>query len=198
MPRLLAATVLAVLLAPATAHAGFYKPADKVRALSPVLQQARAQWPRSECAGRERVAFAPLPAQVMGVADMHGNCTVMLNRRLLRLQEKWLCVAVTHEFGHLAGRDHVVRADRVMHYAMSPMTWGGCDGFLPVGVRNGVTAVPGDRVELLYFRAPSLPVGSLGTVVSVDGGRYLVEWDAGRTQAVEAGLDAWQVVQAAS
>lgn len=107
----LAATIAAV---PAGAQdLAAFRPADSYPELGQVLPTARAAWPGSPCAGREEIAITDtLPpgaseGSLGAAATFGGRCLVVLKPVLL--QPGWgyeLCVAVTHEFGHLAGFRH--------------------------------------------------------------------------------------------
>lgn len=89
------------------------RPADSYPQLGHILPTARGAWPDSPCAGREEIAITDTfpsgaPDGTLGAAaTFAGRCLVLL--KPLLFQPGWeygLCVAVTHEFGHLAGLGH--------------------------------------------------------------------------------------------
>lgn len=113
---MLARTVIAAIVSSAVAagvaHAqDGLRPADTLAELGQVLPTARAAWPNSPCLGHEQIEitdnFPPQapPGAIGGAAPRY--CLVIL--RPILLQPGWeygLCITLTHEFGHLAGRDH--------------------------------------------------------------------------------------------
>lgn len=114
----LLAACAALLLVPAPAAAfnpyEGLNPADSYRRLGAALPVARAAWPNSPCRDREQVAFvAPELSNGeielqgehgAGLAMMDGSCRVYIS--LEPLTGYQLCALLTHEFGHLAGREH--------------------------------------------------------------------------------------------
>lgn len=94
--RVIALTLLALLLAPGVAHAVIPPGAPEV---------ARAVWPESPCAGREQVEEVPI---VLGEPSYAGAAFVATCRVEVRadLPLAVACTTLVHEFGHLAGYGH--------------------------------------------------------------------------------------------
>jgi hypothetical protein len=123
--RWIAAAVLAVAVWPAQAAGTWAGPkpteADKLARFTPV---ARAAWPGSRCAGRERVRLDDdvyideHEWQIDGVIayastwDPADDCRVGIRRGL---PSDVFCGALVHEFGHLAGMDHSENPHSVMY-----------------------------------------------------------------------------------
>jgi len=130
----LAGLAAAVAAAPAGAQdLAAFRPADSHPELGQVLPTARAAWPDSPCAGREEIAITDTlpsgaPDGALGAAaTFAGRCLVLLRPVLLRPGwEYGLCVAVTHEFGHLAGLGHSDDPADLMHPLLDGVRYEPC------------------------------------------------------------------------
>jgi hypothetical protein len=110
----------ATMRAPALAQA---PPSDTAR-LQQFLPIARAAWPGSACAGRERVHLGgdlALRAQAPAIAgpgeSLNGmaepsTCEVWLASGMTA---RTFCTVLVHELGHLAGREHTAAPGDVMN-----------------------------------------------------------------------------------
>jgi Matrixin len=89
---------------------------------------ARSLWPGSPCAGRESIAVVDASDGWVGHA-YRDACRVEVLRTVRRGQ--WLCKVLVHEFGHLAGYDHVNDRGSIMYrssaLATDPVAQSACD-----------------------------------------------------------------------
>ena len=127
-------TLIAVCAGP-TAHAVAQVPAADPARLAQYLPIARAAWPGSPCAGREQVhlggdvalrAAAPAvagPGEALNGMATPQTCEVWLSARM---DARTFCAVLVHEFGHLAGREHVATLGDVMNGA-GDIDWPACD-----------------------------------------------------------------------
>lgn len=106
MFRKIAVTAALAFLASAATAQATLRPADDV--VDPrVLAVARAQWPDSPCAGRERVSVQLRVYH--GMQDFAGWAYYDTVGCPVEVRQDWMadaysaCVILTHEFGHLSG-----------------------------------------------------------------------------------------------
>lgn len=172
------ALALCTVLAAPTAATGTVLTTDAQR-LAWFLPTARAQWPDSPCVGKEQVDLGAdlsiYSRDDAGVA-FPSECRVEISAGL---DDYFFCVALTHEFGHLAGYGHNPDPASIMN-AYMPTDYKPCTRALPQpprltpreSTRRFIAATFGDRVLEIRWLGPSRALVWVGW----PGGRRVSQW----------------------